>query len=48
VPSLGEPAATLDLSCIPFQNTPEDTAALNVRYLLPLGDGIGDWCCSAA
>jgi iron complex outermembrane receptor protein len=42
VPSLGEPAATLDLSCIPFQNTPEDTAALNVRYLLPLGDGIGD------
>ena len=42
VPSLGQPAATLDLSCIPFQNTPEDTAALNVRYLLPLGDGIGD------
>jgi len=42
VPSLGQPAAVLDLSCIPFQNTPEDTAALNVRYLLPLGDGIGE------
>ena len=42
VPNLGEPATTLDLSCIPFQNTPEDTAALNVRYMLPLGDGIGD------
>ena len=42
VPYIGEAATSLDLSCIPFQNTPEDTAALNVRYTLPLGDGIGD------
>jgi len=42
VPSLGQAAKTLDLSCIPFQNVPDDTAALNVRYTLPLGDGIGD------
>ena len=29
---------SLDYSCIPFQNTPEHIAALNVRYYLPLGN----------
>ncbi|HBM84607.1 MAG TPA: hypothetical protein DD459_13140 [Halieaceae bacterium] len=37
-PGLGQPSVSLDYSCIPFQNTPEHIAALNVRYYLPLGN----------
>jgi len=42
VPGIGQAPVTLDLSCIPFQLVPEQIAALNVRYELPLAEGLGD------
>lgn len=42
VPTIGYPDIVADFSCIPVQNIPKHTAALNLRYQLPLGDGMGD------
>lgn len=38
VPFPGQPATSIDLSCVPFQNAPENMFNLNARYALPLGE----------
>ncbi|MBK7250760.1 MAG: TonB-dependent receptor [Gammaproteobacteria bacterium] len=38
VPFPGQPATAIDLSCAPFQNTPENMFNVNARYTLPLGE----------
>ena len=42
VPPIGYPDMVVDLSCLPVQNIPKHTAALNLRYRLPVGEGVGD------
>lgn len=38
VPFPGQPATSIDLSCVPFQNTPENMFNVSARYTLPLGE----------
>ncbi|MBK8993951.1 MAG: TonB-dependent receptor [Gammaproteobacteria bacterium] len=42
VPTLGQSEVEVDLSCIPFQNLPENIATLTARYSVPLGDAFGE------